>query len=286
MLRPNSRFREAADIWMGKIRERRADSTADTYTSCLDNQVLPAARRAASRRVRRRPARRLLHPPGTRPQGRRAARRIDGREAPVRGQHPPDDPRDRRRRHAAGRPPPGRRDEPRPRPGAHRVAEGPPQGAPTRPDGRGTPALLAFVDTDKTAIRADLPDLIRFALGSGLRIGEICARPLDGPRPRRHPGRQRDDMRLVPVVAVRQNVYPVKGKGLVGARRQDRHGAADRPATGVRDDCSCGPGSTPTTTRRGRCSPPPAATAGRPTAGPRTSAGACEPCARRSGWTG
>ena len=41
MLRPNSRFREAADIWMGKIRERRADSTADTYASCLENQVLP-----------------------------------------------------------------------------------------------------------------------------------------------------------------------------------------------------------------------------------------------------
>ena len=26
---------------MGKIRERRADSTADTYASCLRNQVLP-----------------------------------------------------------------------------------------------------------------------------------------------------------------------------------------------------------------------------------------------------
>jgi len=36
----NSRFREAADVWMGKIRERRADSTADTYASCLRNQVL------------------------------------------------------------------------------------------------------------------------------------------------------------------------------------------------------------------------------------------------------
>lgn len=33
--------------------------------------------------------------------------------------------------------------------------------------------LLLFVDTDKTAIGADLPDLIRFAMGSGLRIGEL-----------------------------------------------------------------------------------------------------------------
>ena len=41
VLRPNSRFRDAADVWIGKIRERRADSTADTYTSCLNNQVLP-----------------------------------------------------------------------------------------------------------------------------------------------------------------------------------------------------------------------------------------------------
>lgn len=31
LLRPNSRFREAAAIWMGKIRERREDSTVDTY---------------------------------------------------------------------------------------------------------------------------------------------------------------------------------------------------------------------------------------------------------------
>lgn len=41
VLKPNSRFREAADVWMGKIRERRADSTADAYASCLRNQVLP-----------------------------------------------------------------------------------------------------------------------------------------------------------------------------------------------------------------------------------------------------
>ena len=60
-----------------------------------------------------------------------------------------------------------------------------------------------------------MPDLIRFALGSGLRIGEICAvrwmdLDLDGV-----PVVSETDMRLVPVVAVRQNVYPVRGKGLV-----------------------------------------------------------------------
>jgi len=75
-------------------------------------------------------------------------------------------------------------------------------------------SLLAFVDTDKTAIRADLPDLIRFALGSGLRVGEIYAVRLMDLDLNGIPIVSQTDMRLVPVVAVRQNVYPVKGKGL------------------------------------------------------------------------
>ena len=121
--------------------------------------------------------------------------------------------------------------------------------------------LLAFVDTDKAAIRADLPDLIRFALGSGLRIGEICAvrwmdLDLDG-----IPVVSETDMRLVPVVAVRQNVYPVKGKGLAVHGGKSVDGAADRPAPAVRRDAACAPATTPTTTRRGPSSPPPAATA-------------------------
>jgi integrase len=64
------------------------------------------------------------------------------------------------------------------------------------------------------AIAADPPDLVRFAIGTGPRVGEICAVRwmdvnLDG-----LVVEDQDDMRLVPVVAVRQNVYPVKGKGL------------------------------------------------------------------------
>jgi integrase len=74
--------------------------------------------------------------------------------------------------------------------------------------------LLDFVDADKAAKGADLPDLIRFAIGSGLRIGELCAvrwldLNLEG-----LPLVSETEMRLVPVVAVRQNVYPIKGKGL------------------------------------------------------------------------
>ena len=41
MLRPEARFRDAADLWMRKIRERRTDSTANTYDHCLRKQVLP-----------------------------------------------------------------------------------------------------------------------------------------------------------------------------------------------------------------------------------------------------
>jgi hypothetical protein len=35
--------------------------------------------------------------------------------------------------------------------------------------------LFSFIDADKIAIGVDLPDLIRFAIGSGLRVGELCA---------------------------------------------------------------------------------------------------------------
>ena len=34
LLRSQSRFRDASAVWMGKIAERREDSTADTYRHC------------------------------------------------------------------------------------------------------------------------------------------------------------------------------------------------------------------------------------------------------------
>ena len=215
ILRPESRFRDAADLWMGKIRERRADSTADTYASCLKNQVLP---RSASYAWSSATSPSLDAFFSRLEQARKVVEQPDGTtvEKPaLRGQHPPEGSRHRRRHHAAGRAPPGLaanpvRDLERiESPKGHRTA--PPRGL--TPEERRR--LLAYVDTDKAAIRADLPDLIRFALGSGLRIGEICAvrwmdLDLDG-----IPVVSETDMRLVPVVAVRQNVYPVKGKGLV-----------------------------------------------------------------------
>jgi integrase len=84
------------------------------------------------------------------------------------------------------------------RPGAHPFPEGPPEGTPRGLTAEERRRLLAYVDTDKTAIRADLSDLIRFALGSGLRVGELCAvrwmdLDLDG-----LPVVSETDMRLVP----------------------------------------------------------------------------------------
>lgn len=41
LLRPSSRFRDAAALWMGKIIERRQESTVDIYSLWLKNLVLP-----------------------------------------------------------------------------------------------------------------------------------------------------------------------------------------------------------------------------------------------------
>ncbi|MCA1603965.1 MAG: tyrosine-type recombinase/integrase, partial [Acidobacteria bacterium] len=94
-------------------------------------------------------------------------------------------------------------------PRGHRT--GPPRGLTAEERQR----LLAFVDSDKLSIGADLPDLIRFALGSGMRVGELCAvrwmdLNLDG-----IPVVTVNDMRLVPIVAVTGNLVYIKGKGLV-----------------------------------------------------------------------
>ena len=215
---------------MRKIRERRADSTADTYDHCLRKQVLPqlgelrlhecdvAQIDAFFTRLER--ARRPVeHPDGTTTEKpayaantRRQIRAIVSgvlQQAVLHKAIPTNPVRELERIES---------------PKGHRTA--PPRGL--TPEERRR--LLAFVDTDKAAIRADLPDLIRFALGSGLRIGEICAvrwmdLDLDGipvVSETRHapgPGRRRPPERL-----------PGQGQGPGRARRQERHGPAHRPA--------------------------------------------------------
>jgi hypothetical protein len=122
-LRQNSRFRDAADVWLKKIAEKRADSTLDIYTHWLNKLVLPqlgelrlaecdiASIDAFFSRLER---------------ARRTVRHKDGtyREAALLGEQPAHRPQHRLRNPPAGRAAPGHRLEPRPGAGAHRVAEG------------------------------------------------------------------------------------------------------------------------------------------------------------------
>ncbi|MGH3981259.1 MAG: hypothetical protein ACRDST_00870 [Pseudonocardiaceae bacterium] len=69
----------------------------------------------------------------------------------------------------------------------------------------------------KVARATDLPDLIRFALGTGLRVGEVCGvricdRDLDGV-----PVVSDDDIRLVPIVEVRSKVCCIKARAWCAA---------------------------------------------------------------------
>lgn len=75
--------------------------------------------------------------------------------------------------------------------------------------------LLDYVDADPRCRRNDLPDLIRFMLGTGMRISEAlavrwCDVDLDGT-----PVVVGDEMRMVPVVTVAGNLACVRGVGLV-----------------------------------------------------------------------
>ncbi len=214
LLRSHSRFRDAAAVWMTKVAERREDSTADTYRHWLEGLVLPqlgdlrlyecdvAQIDAFSTRLEK--ARRTVeHEDGsTTEQVRYAANTRRTIRAIVTGVM------QQAVLHQAVAANPVRELERIESPKGHRKA--PPRGLTSEERRR----LLASVDSDKVALGADLPDLIRFAIGSGLRVGELCAvrwmdLNLDG-----IPVVTQDDMRLVPVVVVRQNVYPVKGKGL------------------------------------------------------------------------
>ncbi len=213
-LRPYSRFRDAADIWMLKIRERRADSTYDLYTHWLNKLVLPQLGELRlvecdvanidaffSRLERARLS--VVQDDGSiaeKPHYAAATRRtvrsvVSGvlQQAVL---------------HQAIATNPVRNLERIESTKGHQAPS--PRGL--TPEERRR--LFTYVDTDPVSVAADLPDLIRFAIGTGLRIGELCAVRWRDVNLEGIAVVNEDDMRLVPVVAVRQNVYPVKGKGL------------------------------------------------------------------------
>jgi integrase len=213
-LRMNSRFRDAADVWLKKIAEKRADSTLDIYTHWLTKLVLPqlgelrlgecdvANIDAFFSRLER--ARRAVHhkdgttseKPRYAANSRRTVRSIVSgilQQAVL---------------HQAIASNPVRELERIESPKGHTPAQ--PRGLTAEERRR----LFTYVDTDPVSVAADLPDLIRFAIGTGLRIGELCAVRWRDVNLEGIAVVNENDMRLVPVVAVRQNVYPVKGKGL------------------------------------------------------------------------
>ena len=213
-LRVTSRFRDAAALWMEKIRERRADSTLDIYRHWLNKVVLPQLGELRlvecdvaqidaffSRLERARITVELddgttVEKPHYAASSRRTVRSIVSgilQQAVL---------------HQAIASNPVRELERIESPKGHSTAK--PRGLTAEERRR----LLAHVDSDKVAVAADLPDIIRFAIGTGLRIGELCAVRWMDVNLEGIPVVNEHDMRLVPVVAVRQNVYPVKGKGL------------------------------------------------------------------------
>lgn len=209
-LSPGSRFADALEIYLPKIDERREDSTHDTYRHWADTVVLPAL---GELRIHECDVAQLdayftdLQRRGYAANTRRTLRAIVSgtmRQAVL---------------HKAAPTNPVRELERIEEPKGKRKAQ--PRGLTVEERRR----LLGWLDGTSTepkvarkqqvARDADLPDLIRFALGTGLRIGEVCGvricdLDLDGV-----PVVSGDDIRLVPIVAVRGKVYGIRGKGLV-----------------------------------------------------------------------
>jgi integrase len=227
MLSAASRFAEAAELHLIKIAERREASTYDLYRYWSDTVVLPAIGQlriyecdVAQLDAYFTDLQRRRYAPNTR----RTLRAIVSGAMQQAVLH----------RAAPGNP--VRELERIEEPKGKRKAQ--PRGLTMEERRR----LLGWLDStsddpkvvrrQKVAQDADLPDLVRFVLGTGLRIGEvrgvrICDLDLDGV-----PVVSGDDIRLVPIVAVRGKVCYVKGKGLVRsdtARRRPPCGLSHYP---------------------------------------------------------
>ncbi len=210
MLSSGSRFTDAAEIYLAKIAERRENSTYDTYRHWMDTVVLPAL---GELRIHECDVAQLdayftdLQRRGYAANTRRTLRAIVAgtmQQAVL---------------HRAAPNNPVRELERIEEPKGKRKAQ--PRGLTIEERRR----LLCWLDDtsddpkvarkQKIAREADLPELIPFALGTGLRIGEVCGvricdLDLDGV-----PVVSGDGIKLVPIVAVRGKVYGIKGKGLV-----------------------------------------------------------------------
>lgn len=153
----DSRFREAADVWLGLLEPRRAGTTVDRYRSWLDAYALPAVGELRLHEITVERVDTLfaaLERRGLSVATRRNARKVLAGPLAVAvryGALPANPVRD-------AMPIEGRRGkQPRALTAAERVQ------------------LLAKLDSDEAARDADVPDLVRFMLGTGVRIGEALA---------------------------------------------------------------------------------------------------------------
>ena len=82
--------------------------------------------------------------------------------------------------------------------------------------------FLAKLKADKRAAAQDLPDMVQFALATGLRIGELLAVRWGDVDLVGVEARQGDEVIRVPVVHVRGNVVRVGGQGMVRFKGKTR----------------------------------------------------------------
>lgn len=217
-LTPASRFREAAVIFLARIERRRADSTHALYEFHLNNTILPAL---GELRLRECTVGRLdaflaaLEPRYAANTRRKIRSIVKGvlQQAVISEAIASNPVRELDRIEEAG--------------GARKAQ---PRGL--NPDER--VRLLGWLDGEsddpielrkqKIARSADLPDLVRYMLGTGLRIGEsLATRPCDVNLAGIEVSVS-GESRSVPVVAMTGNMTWVKGKGLV------RHGGKSTAA--------------------------------------------------------
>jgi len=206
---PRRFFRDAAALHLAKVERKREDSTHALYQFHLDGTILPAlgALRLRECTVARLDAFLEALEPRYAPNTRRKLRSIVSgvlQQAVLHEAIPHNPVRDLDR---IEQPKGQRNTQPRGLTASERRA------------------LLDWLDgssddpaifrKQKVARAAELPDLVRFALGTGLRIGEaLAARRLDV-NLAGIPIRAQDGELLVPVVTIAGNVTWVKGKGLV-----------------------------------------------------------------------
>ncbi len=278
-LSPTSTFAQAAELYLAKVARKREDTTLVEYRARLDNYVLPALGALRLRECTVAQLDRYFDALSERYSAntRRSVRTVVVgvmRQAVIHGAIDSNPAREIERIEQTR----GKR-------------KAGPRGL-TVDERR---AMLEWLDSSspdpavhrlqRLARRAELPDLVRFFLGTGLRIGEgLAIRRLDidlaGAVVRTSAGETR-----VPVLAVAENLVWVKGKGLI--RHEGKSGAALRLlplpsfAVEVIEPRLQTPGEPhwplfPTSGLDARS----------PTAGRPTSDGPCAASAKRSGSTG